>query len=65
VIRSLGCDRVVVGSDYPFMSDRPGKLLDEISIEAQERAQIERDNALAFLGITQHESYRLDHASTS
>ena len=65
VIRTLGCDRVVVGSDYPFMSDRPGKLLDEIPIEAQERAQIERDNALAFLGVTQHETDRLDHTSTS
>ena len=31
VLAMVGDDQVVVGSDYPFMPDRPGAVLDELT----------------------------------
>jgi aminocarboxymuconate-semialdehyde decarboxylase len=56
VLEVLGVDRVVVGSDYPFMPDPPGAILEEMT--ALSRDDLERictRNALALLGEEQQE----------
>ena len=57
VLEVLGHDRVVVGSDYPFMPDPPGAILEEMT--ALSREDLERictRNALALLG----ENHKVD-----
>ncbi|HEY8217928.1 MAG TPA: amidohydrolase family protein [Acidimicrobiia bacterium] len=51
VLAVLGHDRVVVGSDYPFMPDRPGAVLEEMAALSQDDLErICTRNALALLG---------------
>jgi aminocarboxymuconate-semialdehyde decarboxylase len=51
VIDMLGVDRVVVGSDYPFMPDAPGAVLDEMhDLTHDDLERIHTTNALALLG---------------
>jgi aminocarboxymuconate-semialdehyde decarboxylase len=50
ILDVVGDDRVVVGSDYPFMPDRPGAVLDELATLGQgQRRRIEEDNAECLL----------------
>lgn len=50
VVAMVGDDRVVVGSDYPFMPDRPGAVLDELAtLDEGQRGRIREDNALCLL----------------
>ena len=51
VLDVLGVDRVVVGSDYPFMPDRPGAVLEEMTgLTRDDLERICTTNALALLG---------------
>ena len=50
----LGHDRVVVGSDYPFMPDAPGAVLEHMNgLEPDDLERIRRTNARTLLGETQ------------
>jgi aminocarboxymuconate-semialdehyde decarboxylase len=51
VLDILGADRVVVGSDYPFMPDAPGAVLEEMrGLTKDDLERICTTNALALLG---------------
>jgi aminocarboxymuconate-semialdehyde decarboxylase len=51
VLDVLGTDRVVVGSDYPFMPDPPGAVLEEMTgLTRDDLERICTRNALALLG---------------
>jgi aminocarboxymuconate-semialdehyde decarboxylase len=51
VIDVIGNDRVVVGSDYPFMPDRPGAVLDEMTgLDSTDLERISTGNARVLLG---------------
>jgi aminocarboxymuconate-semialdehyde decarboxylase len=51
VLEVLGRDRVVIGSDYPFMPDAPGAILGHMTgLTRDDLELIERDNARTLLG---------------
>jgi len=51
VLQVLGSERVVVGSDYPFMPDAPGAILEHMTGLSQDDIErIGRDNAQTLLG---------------
>jgi aminocarboxymuconate-semialdehyde decarboxylase len=51
VLEVLGRERVVVGSDYPFMPDPPGAILEHMTgLSPDDREQIESANACLLLG---------------
>jgi aminocarboxymuconate-semialdehyde decarboxylase len=51
VIARLGHERIVVGSDYPFMPDPPGAVLEQLTgLSAGELEAISTGNARALLG---------------
>jgi aminocarboxymuconate-semialdehyde decarboxylase len=51
VLQVLGVDRVVVGSDYPFMPDAPGAVLEHLTdLSRDELEQITVGNARVLLG---------------
>jgi aminocarboxymuconate-semialdehyde decarboxylase len=51
VLQVLGNERVVVGSDYPFMPDRPGAILEHMTgLTSDDLERIGRGNARALLG---------------
>ena len=51
VLEVLGVDRVVVGSDYPFMPDAPGAVLEAMAgLSREDLERICTTNALALLG---------------
>ena len=53
VIAVLGSDRVVVGSDFPFMPDPPGAILEHMAgLTPDDVERLRRTNALALLGET-------------
>jgi aminocarboxymuconate-semialdehyde decarboxylase len=57
LIDTVGADRLVVGSDYPFDmgTPRPGELIDAIpGLSDRQRAAIRTDNAQAMLGSHAH-----------
>ncbi len=50
VLDMVGDDQVVVGSDYPFMPDAPGAVLDELqSLSDAQRDRIREVNPLRLL----------------
>ena len=50
VLAMVGDDQVVVGSDYPFMPDAPGAVLDELtSLDDAQRVRIREINPLRLL----------------
>jgi aminocarboxymuconate-semialdehyde decarboxylase len=50
VLAMVGDDQVVVGSDYPFMSDAPGAVLEELqSLNETQRRRIKEVNPLRLL----------------
>jgi aminocarboxymuconate-semialdehyde decarboxylase len=50
VLAMVGDDQVVVGSDYPFMPDAPGAVLDELaSLDGEQRVRIREINPLRLL----------------
>jgi len=52
VLQILGRDRVVVGSDYPFMPDAPGAVLERMTgLTGDDLERISRGNAHTLLGI--------------
>jgi aminocarboxymuconate-semialdehyde decarboxylase len=55
VLEVLGVDRVVVGSDYPFMPDAPGAVLEHLTdLGAGDRERITDGNARVLLGDDHH-----------
>jgi aminocarboxymuconate-semialdehyde decarboxylase len=51
VLEVLGADRVVVGSDYPFMPDAPGAVLEHLTdLTSEDLERITVGNARALLG---------------
>jgi aminocarboxymuconate-semialdehyde decarboxylase len=60
VLDVLGADRVVVGSDYPFMPDAPGAVLAQLAgLGRDERDRITVGNARVLLGDDHHRPH--DH----
>jgi aminocarboxymuconate-semialdehyde decarboxylase len=56
VLELLGADRVVIGSDYPFMPDPPGAILEEMTgLTRDDLERICTRNALVLLGESQKE----------
>ena len=54
VLDVLGVDRVVVGSDYPFMPDPPGAILENMTrLSKHDLERVRTQNALALLGETE------------
>jgi aminocarboxymuconate-semialdehyde decarboxylase len=52
VLAMVGDDQVVVGSDYPFMPDAPGAVLDELaSLDDEQRVRIREINPLRLLDL--------------
>lgn len=52
VLQMVGDERVVVGSDYPFMPDPPGQVLDQLEgLSERQRAGIREENARRLLAI--------------
>jgi aminocarboxymuconate-semialdehyde decarboxylase len=54
LIRLVGPQRVVLGSDYPFPlgEDRPGELIESLQeLTPDIRRRLLGDNALSFLGL--------------
>lgn len=50
-IRTFGSDRIVVGSDQPFMPDRAGSLLADPGFTSEERTLMALRNARVLLGL--------------
>ena len=51
VLQVLGSERVVVGSDYPFMPDAPGAILEHMTgLGRADLERISRGNAHILLG---------------
>jgi len=53
VIKLVGSNRVMIGSDYPFPlgEDIPGHILTALNLSTAEREQIQYGNALDWLGL--------------
>lgn len=49
----IGADRILVGSDYPFVmrEPNPGAKVSALSLDAQDQEKILRGNAIQFLGL--------------
>jgi aminocarboxymuconate-semialdehyde decarboxylase len=61
VVEVLGVDRVVVGSDYPFMPDAPGAVLEQLTdLGREDLDRITVGNARALLGDDHQRAARAD-----
>ena len=65
LVERVGGDRVVLGSDYPFImgEERPGEILSESAIGSEDREAILGGNALRLLALDDSAERRAEHVA--
>ena len=52
LVKRVGADRVVLGSDYPVGEPKPVEFVESCALTAEENAKIVRENAARLFGVT-------------